>query len=62
MAMLILMVENQMNVSQFLTKLLTQINSLCEKSESGFNSVLKILAEGMNGTLVVNEASGFENG
>ena len=43
MAMLILLIENQMDVSQYITKLLAQINSLCEKSESGFGGVLKIL-------------------
>ena len=47
MALMILFHENQMNLTQYTFKFLTQINVLCEKSNSNLVTVLKIIGETM---------------
>lgn len=47
MAILILYHDNQMNITQYATKLMTQVNILTEKSSNGVNSVLKIMADAL---------------
>lgn len=64
MAMLILYRENQMNVTQYISKLMSQVNILTEKSGSSVTSVLKILADALPVIILHNSEDDetFENG
>lgn len=61
-ALLILYAENHINISQYISKFLNQINLLCEKSDGNFSTVLKIVAEGMQEVLMMSENSDFDKG
>lgn len=63
MAMLILYRENQMNITQYATKLMAQVNHLTERSGSSVTSVLKIVSDALPVILLHNsEDETFENG
>lgn len=62
-ALLILHVDNHINITQYVTKLLTQVNHLADKSSSSVTSVLKIMAEALPVILMKNlEDDTIENG
>ena len=56
MTLMILFRENQINLTQYTSKFLTQINILCEKTNSNLVTVLKIIGEAMP-TIISNNAS-----
>lgn len=63
MAMLILHRESQINITQYVTKLMLQVEVLTEKSNSSVTSVLKIIADALPVILLRNsEEETFENG
>lgn len=63
MAMLMLHRENQMNITQYVTKLMTQVTFLIEKSGSSVTSVLKIIADALPVILLQSlEDEVYENG
>jgi S-phase genomic integrity recombination mediator, C-terminal/S-phase genomic integrity recombination mediator, N-terminal len=64
MAMLILYRENQMNITQYVTKLMSQVNIVMERTSSSVTSVLKILADALPVIVLQNseDADTFENG
>lgn len=63
MAMLLLHRENQLNVTNYVSKLMKQVNQLTEKSSSSVTSVLKIIADALPKILWHNpDDEVFENG
>ena len=56
MTLMILFRENQMNLTQYTFKFLSQINMLCEKTNSNLVTVLKIIGEAMP-TIISNNAN-----
>ncbi|KAG5680205.1 hypothetical protein PVAND_009730 [Polypedilum vanderplanki] len=64
-SMLILYCENSLNISQYLTKLMTQINILMQQSSSSSTNILKVLSESLSLIVLRNmneNADVFENG
>ncbi|CAG9806054.1 unnamed protein product [Chironomus riparius] len=53
MVMLILFTENRMNISNYLTKIMNQVNSILQKTNSA-TSILKILSESLSLILLKN--------
>ena len=62
MTLMILFRENQMNLTQYTFKFLTQINMLCEKSNSSLVTVLKIIGEAMPIIISNNATDSFDVG
>lgn len=62
MTLMILFRENQMNLTKYTLKFLTQINMLCEKSNSNLVTVLKIIGEAMPIIISNNASDSFDVG
>ncbi|CAO1408985.1 unnamed protein product [Diamesa tonsa] len=62
MTLMMLFRENQMNLTQYTSKFLTQINMLCEKSNSNLVTVLKIIGEAMPIIISNNANDSFDVG